>query len=71
MTDRIVLLFHPSRHAEVMNARFPEKFELQDISWRKFNDGWPDIKLQTNLIHCKVVFFNELREYRKHIGILE
>ncbi len=57
---RIILMYHPSRrqHAEEIFLRFPNYFQLQDISWKHFPDGWYDIKLlkPQNLVNRHVVF---------------
>ncbi len=58
--NRIILMYHPSRrqHAKEIFLRFPNEFELQEISWKCFPDGWPDVKIMNpdRLINRHVVF---------------
>ncbi len=53
-------MYHPSRrqHAKEIFLRFPNEFELQEISWKYFPDGWPDVKIMNpdRLINRHVVF---------------
>jgi adenine phosphoribosyltransferase len=59
-TNRIVLMYHPTRkqHAEEIFLRFPNHFQLQEISWGVFPDGWSNIKLLNTLglVNRHVVF---------------
>jgi adenine phosphoribosyltransferase len=57
---RIIIMYHPSRkqHAEEIFLRFPNYFQLQEISWGVFPDGWSNIKLLNpeKLVNRHVVF---------------